>query len=129
MRYSVTTLGRQSDKTVEVKASADGTGKVRLTLDGTNGEWLLVSYTYAFNWGDTTTVQAGRGHTAHINWTPSAGGRRMPPADQRVVGDHLMVRGRAAGWPGWVSSRGRGRCRWRSVRGRGSRRRGRGRRG
>lgn len=48
--YSVKTTGGQSDKTITVKASPDGTAKVKLTLDGIYGESLDVKSTSVNGW-------------------------------------------------------------------------------
>ncbi|UUU23733.1 hypothetical protein [Streptomyces sp. DSM 40750] len=48
--YSVRTIGGQSDKTLEVAAAADGTAKMKLTLDGIHGESLRVTSTSANGW-------------------------------------------------------------------------------
>jgi hypothetical protein len=126
--YTVQFSG-QTEQTINVKASANGTAKVKVTLDGTTGNsmsvtsqsadgWVsdnaswsytidtaptvsssvylenkssggvgtlgaftftpkvqgIASYTYSFNYGQTTTVKAGSDGTAQINWTPSQGG-------------------------------------------------------
>lgn len=34
----------------------------------------VASYTYLINWGDAVTVKAGRGHEAHVVWTPTDSG-------------------------------------------------------
>ncbi|KIF75305.1 YD repeat protein [Streptomyces sp. 150FB] len=48
--YSVQTFGGQSDRTIQVKASSDGTAELRLRLDGASGESLAVSSTSANGW-------------------------------------------------------------------------------
>jgi hypothetical protein len=48
--YSVETVGGQSDKTVNVMASADGTAEVTLTLNGIYGESLRVTSTSEDGW-------------------------------------------------------------------------------
>ncbi|MET8953609.1 hypothetical protein ACWEQN_29675 [Streptomyces sp. NPDC004129] len=49
--YSVHTVGSpDGDKTVDVKAAADGTAQVKLTLDGPNGESLQVTSKSANGW-------------------------------------------------------------------------------
>jgi hypothetical protein len=48
--YSVEDLGSQGQTTTTVKASADGTAKLKLALDGAYGDTLLVSSTSADGW-------------------------------------------------------------------------------
>ncbi|MFI9600908.1 hypothetical protein ACIHCX_13640 [Streptomyces sp. NPDC052043] len=58
--YSVATTGGQNDKTITVKASADGTAKVTLTLDGIYHESVDVKSTSANGW----VSDAGRWYTS-----------------------------------------------------------------
>lgn len=61
--YTVRFSG-QTDQTINVKASADGTAEVRVTLDGTWGDFMFVSSKSADGWVSDNAFWGDQGDTA-----------------------------------------------------------------